>query len=182
MLRELFDRYGTNKGELGYTPYYEQCLEKSRFHVRRVLEVGIYNMGGTTGASLFAWRDYFPNAEIFGIDNDHKFIFNDQWRIRTDLCDAYLPDVLHDTLIGFGGRPFDLIIDDAVHDPGPQVQLANQLVNWLIPGGLYFMEDVCPYKMPNGSVDHGIFDHLRGFDSVVACGTAKPECLIVGMR
>lgn len=186
LLGELFVKYGTDKGIWGYTPYYEQCLERSRFHVRRVLEIGICGHrdipNNVVGASLFVWRDFFPNAEIFGIDNDGTFIFNDQRHIRTALCDAYSQEALHRTLVEFGGEPFDLIIDDAVHDPVPQIQLANQLVNWLIPGGFYFMEDVCPYKMPNGSLDHGMFDHLRGFDSVVACGTVKPECLVVGMK
>jgi hypothetical protein len=184
-LESLFTKYGTDKGFWGYTPYYAGIIGLARHHVRRVLEIGICGHrdipNNVVGASLFVWRDFFPNAEIVGIDNDPRFIFNDQERITTKFCNAYSRGSLHGALVEAGGQPFDVIIDDAVHDPDPQVQLMNQLVNWLIPGGKYYMEDVCPYKLPGNNIDL-MFDKIEGFSSVAAFAGVKPECLIVGVK
>jgi hypothetical protein len=93
--------------------------------VKNVLEIGICGYrdipNNVVGASLFAWKDYFPNAMIYGIDNDGRFIFNDQHRIKTALCNAYDPASLVQALISFHDGPFDFICDDAVHDPLPQI-------------------------------------------------------------
>lgn len=187
MLGDLFIKYGTDKGIWGYTPYYEKLIGERRHDVRRVLEVGICGHrdipNNVVGASLFVWRDYFPNAEIYGIDNDRRFVFNDQDRIRTACCDAYDREALEDAIASFScDGPFDMIVDDAVHDPLPQIQLMNQLASHLAGKGRYFMEDVCPYKVPRGDLDAGFYDHIRGYSEVMALSTPKPEVLIVGIK
>lgn len=184
-LEELFTKYGTDKGIWGYTQYYDEIVGPARYHVRRVLEIGICGHrdipNNVVGASLFAWRDYFPNAEIYGVDNDGRFIFNDQQRIHTAQLDAYDSDWLHQTLVQWGGSQFDVIIDDAVHDPEPQIKLMNSLAPWLIEGGKYFMEDVCPYKMPNG-INPDMYDRVVGYTALMACSTPKPEVLVIGVK
>lgn len=195
LLEHLFTHYGTDKGIWGYTPYYEQAMEAHRFDVKAVLEIGICGFrdipNNVVGASLFVWRDYFPNAEIYGIDNDPRFIFNDQHRIHTALCDAYNPDALRDVMFEFGVDDFDMIVDDAVHDPAPQAQLAEVLLPFLRTstpehlaagrfGGRYFIEEACPYKMNEPS--HEFFTHHlkdTGIFSVSACVTPKPEELVI---
>lgn len=185
-LGDLFVKYGTDKGIWGYTEYYEKVMGPKRFDVKRVLEVGICGYrdipNNVVGASLFVWRDYFPNAEIFGIDNDGKFIFNDQQRIHTIQCDAYDVDKMHRALVAFGGEPFDMVVDDAVHDPAPQIKLMNALEPWLVEGGVYFMEDVCPYKMTDGDLHRGLYDHIKGYAGAFACSTPKPEVLVIGVK
>jgi hypothetical protein len=42
--------------------------------------------GGKPGASLYVWRDFFPNAYIFGADIDKEVLFNDK-RITTGYID-----------------------------------------------------------------------------------------------
>lgn len=181
----LFTRFGTDKGTWGYTEYYDKLVGSRRHEVKRVLEVGICGYrdipGNVVGASLFCWRAAFPNAEIYGIDNDGRFIFNDQPRIHTAQCDAYDADALHAALVQFGGQPFDMIVDDAVHDPEPQIKLMNMLAPWLVAGGHYFMEDTGPYKMPNG-IDRDMFDHIVGYRAICACSTPKPEVLVIGIK
>lgn len=183
-LESLFTKYGTDKGIWGYTPYYEEAMEKRRFEVKRVLEIGICGYrdipNNVVGASLFVWRDYFPNAEIYGIDNDGKFIFNDQHHIHTVQADAYDHDQMVNAMELFGGGDFDMIVDDAVHDPQPQLKLARFLLPYLGKGGRYFIEEACPYKM-SGFSETFFSNHLvdLGLTHVAACVTPKPEELVV---
>lgn len=184
-LENLFTKYGTDKGIWGYTEYYAALMGPKRYDAKRVLEIGICGHrdipNNVVGASLFAWRDYFPNAMIYGVDNDSRFVFNDQDRIQTRLANAYDPVQMHEVMESFGGQ-FDLIVDDAVHDPLPQIKLMNFLAPYLASGGFYFMEDVCPYKMVGGDLDRGLYDHIQGYTSVVACSTPKPEVLVIGIK
>lgn len=164
MLEALFSMYGTDKGTWGYTKAYEKHLYEKRHDVASVLEIGICGFrdipNNVVGASLFAWRDYFPGAEICGIDNDSRFIFNDQQRIHTQLADAYDPAQLEfavcDLLKRTHDHLFDFICDDAVHDPAPQMQLVRQLWPVLCRNGKYAIEEACPYKVP----DNDLFEHM----------------------
>lgn len=184
-LEELFTKYGTDKGIWGYTEYYAKLMGRHRYAVKRVLEIGICGHrdipNNVVGASLFVWRDFFPNATIYGVDNDGRFIFNDQQRIVTAFADAYDPVQMHEVLERFD-HPFDMIVDDAVHDPAPQIKLMNFLAPALKDGGYYFMEDVCPYKMEDGDLHRGLYDHIKGYRGVVAASTAKPEVLVMGVK
>lgn len=97
-LAKLCDKYGTDKGELtsdsnpyswpshNYTDFYQLIFSPRRNSVTSLLECGIgttntelpSNMGeeGNPGASLRVWRDYFPNAEVTGIDIDPEVMFS----------------------------------------------------------------------------------------------------------
>jgi len=185
-LEQLFTKYGTDKGIWGYTPAYEKYLAARRFGVKRVLEIGICGFrdipNNVVGASLFAWRDYFPNAEIYGLDNDGRFIFNDQDRIHTAQCDAYDTMQLYNALGLLGATtPFDFIVDDAVHDPIPQTNLLTDLLPYLHVDGVYAIEDVCPYKLPNNDLEHMI--RVFPLDTKVeAFQTHKDERLLLLTR
>ena len=68
-----------------YTIYYDKIFSPWRERPLRIFELGLgtndtsieSNMGenGRPGASLFGWREYFPNASIFGADIDKKILF-----------------------------------------------------------------------------------------------------------
>ncbi len=166
LLCDLAKQYGTDKGARenggwGYTPAYQEVLDiMGPDQVRNVLEVGICGYrdipNNVVGASLFMWRDFFPNARIHGIDNDSRFIFNDQHRIATAQADAYDGASLGAALKAFGAPKFEFICDDAVHDPIVQIKLAQMLWPLLVPGGIYAIEDVCPYKCTGGEIKHMI--------------------------
>ena len=176
-LCDLAKKYGTDKGAQenggwGYTPAYTEVLgNMGPLNVRNVLEIGICGHrdipNNVVGASLFMWKDYFPNAIIHGIDNDGRFIFHDQHRIRTALCDAYRPEQLGRVLKDWGAPQFEFICDDAVHDPLPQMNLCMMLWPFLVPGGVYAIEDVCPYKCPGGELDALIRPILTAFPDCV---------------
>lgn len=184
-LEHLFTRYGTDKGIWGYTPAYEKYLERRRFEVRHVLEIGICGFrdipNNVVGASLFAWRDYFPNAEIYGLDNDGRFIFNDQPRIHTALVDAYDSTRLTAALAEFNTQ-FDFIVDDAVHDPLPQLALAHDLTPYLKAEGVYAIEEACPYKVMGHTLEPMIKLLPRELTRVTEFQTHKDERLLIARR
>lgn len=64
-LSSLCEKYNTDKCPKGhnYTQVYELFFRPKRDKAKKIMEIGI---GG--GASLNIWRDYFPNATIYGID------------------------------------------------------------------------------------------------------------------
>jgi len=93
-LCRLAYEYGTDKcPQMGhtYTPYYYQLFKDRRQTVRKVLEVGIgspstmkHVKGYKIGASLFMWREFFPKAQIYGVDILQETIFEAD-RIKTFL-------------------------------------------------------------------------------------------------
>ncbi len=91
-LKVLFDRHGSYKSTAHeYHLVYGPILADTAA-VRAVLEVGlgtnhrdvVSRMGfrGRPGASLRAFRDFLPNARIFGADVDCRVLFAEE-RIRT---------------------------------------------------------------------------------------------------
>jgi hypothetical protein len=84
------------------------------------------------------FRDYFPNAKIWGLDIDPKFEIHDE-RIDVLIGDQKDQKVLeHISEVG----PFDVIIDDAGHEFKEQSASFENLWTCLKPNGIYFIEDL----------------------------------------
>lgn len=144
-LCRLAYKHGTDKAGV-YSPFYDALLEWQRFGVRRVLEIGIgtpqamaHVKNYQPGASLRMWRDYFPNAEIWGIDSDQKAMHEAGERIKLAICSQTDEAALHAHL---GERKFDLIVDDGSHQPEDQLAAFQALRGRLDGRGLYIIEDV----------------------------------------
>lgn len=149
-LCEIAERYGTDKvNHHTYTKLYDALFCPRRDGVRRVLEIGI----GTpeymvtpadrysTGASLLMWRDYFPNAIVYGADVSPASMFSAE-RIETFLADQGFPEALAAKAKERAGSGYDLIVDDGSHCWEHQVSSANSLLPLLATDGLYVIEDV----------------------------------------
>jgi hypothetical protein len=119
-LGAYFNKYGSNKAsDHDYHRVYGPLMASSRNNQVRLLEVGLgtnntdvtSNMGtrGRPGASLRAFRDYFPNASIFGADIDRRVLFQDE-RIKTVFVDQTDPEQFVE--LKRLGNDFDFIIDD----------------------------------------------------------------------
>ena len=126
------DKYFTH----GYTRYYDVLLHPIRRRVKKVLELGLLN-----GASLALWRDYFPKAELVGVDID-----SERWKkFAGDLkrCTVLIGDetdaAFMRTVAARG--PYDLIVDDASHDPLLQRQAFEALWPAVRQYGFYAIED-----------------------------------------
>jgi hypothetical protein len=139
--------YGTDKSSQhhGYTAFYHRHLRKRRGAVRSVLEIGV---GGTKswegfetkagGQSLRMWSDYFPNAEIVGVDINEKSVQGT--RIHFERGDQSDRGFLGELTRAYG--PFDVVIDDGSHI-GSHIRASfDALWDSVKPGGMYVVEDL----------------------------------------
>ncbi len=121
-----------------YTPFYHELLKDRK--IERMLEIGICsNSTCGSGPSLRMWTDYFPKAQIYGIDSCPWVMLNEN-RIHSFFYDqSREPEWNRFTK---WAPSFDLIIDDGSHLVADQILSANKLYPCLWVGGLYIIEDV----------------------------------------
>lgn len=163
-LCKLAYKYGTDKCpqiKHAYTPFYYKLLNSKKLLIKKVLELGIghyrnmqnveviYESGLNRyyhrGASLYMWRDFFPNAQIYGADRVSEAIFQDT-RIKTFLCDEKNTENMK-MLIKETGSDIDLVIDDASHRVDDQLFAAQTLLPLLNDDVIYIIEDVTHSKI-----------------------------------
>lgn len=162
-LTALFDKYGSDKGSNfsssnvypfaphSYSHYYYNLFKRSKESFRKVFECGIgtnniniaSNMGakGKPGASLRAWRDFFPNAQIVGGDIDKQVLFQED-RISTFFIDQTIPESITRFWDNVIEDDFDLMIDDGLHTYEAGSTLFEYSFDKLKPDGIYVIEDV----------------------------------------
>lgn len=141
-LAALAAKYGTDKLKHGYIPFYEKHLPKEP---KRILEIGVKE-----GRSIAMWAEYFPNAEIHGLD-----LFQE---ILEEEVNCYLGEQIEKLPLDFSASihlhtgnqcdwllleqlrkyEFDVIIDDGSHNSRDQMITFFGLFN----GKHYFIEDL----------------------------------------
>lgn len=151
-LTEIINFYGSDKNLSGYTKKYEEVFEPIRNEKFSMLEIGIgtikpgaqSSMEATTipnykpGASLRSWKEYFPNAMIYGGDVQEDTQFEEE-RIKTFLFDSTDKKECDSTLNNF---KFKIIIDDGLHTAQAQISTYNNLYDRVEKGGIYVIEDI----------------------------------------
>jgi hypothetical protein len=98
-------------------------------------------VSGKPGASLRAFRDFCPNALIFGADIDRRVLFSED-RIST----FYVDQTELATFARLSGElpcDFDLIIDDGLHSPDANINTLTFALPKLKCGGWAVIEDIC---------------------------------------
>lgn len=141
-LEALAAKYGTDKLQHGYIPFYEKHLPKEP---KRILEIGVKE-----GRSLMMWSEYFPDAEIHGLD-----LFSSP---TEEEVNCYLGEQIEKLQLEFAASihlhkgnqcdwklleelrkyDFDVIIDDGSHNSRDQLITYFGLFN----GKHYFIEDL----------------------------------------
>lgn len=136
-----------------YTPFYHELFKDRRFEVKKVFEMGtgfpdtmthVERKAGKphiTGASLMMWRDYFPEAMVYGADWDSRGMVKGEDRIRTFICDENYPQEVK-AMMREVGRDVDIFIDDGAHEHHLQVLLAKTVLPLLQKDVVYIIEDV----------------------------------------
>ena len=162
-LGRLFDKYGSDKGTFGnpsvkfpwpshnYADFYSELFQHSRKNIHKVFECGIgtndetlvSNMTSiaTPGGSLRAWKDYFPNAIIYGADIDLKVLFTED-RILTDYINQLDAESIREYFSKFDKNSFDLMIDDGLHTFEAGTSLLENSIDYLSEHGTYIIEDI----------------------------------------
>ncbi len=156
LLKSLLDRHGSDKATVhNYHLLYGRILS-NRAHIENVLEIGlgtnntdvVSHMGskGVPGASLRAFRDYLPNAHIYGADVDRRVLFSED-RITT----FHVDQTQRSSFQELGAelpREFDLMIDDGLHAPNANVHSLEFFLSRLKVGGWAIVEDIGRYALP----------------------------------
>jgi len=117
-------------------PLYQQLLEpfKARSAFVRMLEIGVER-----GGSLRAFREFLPQAFVYGLDIKPQCS-------GKDLCvviftaDAADNDNMQDVACLI--QPLDCVIDDGGHTAAQQQTAFSALWPVVSPGGLYVIEDL----------------------------------------
>lgn len=129
-----------------FTPFYYDLLKDKKESIKKVLEIGVgyRDMDSwrsyCTGAGLFMWRDFFPNAQIYGADIDPRAVMSAE-RIKTFLCDQANKENLL-SLIQQVGTDLDLIVDDGSHKTDDQISTCQTLMPIINKNVMYIIEDV----------------------------------------
>tara|TARA_B110000483_G_scaffold42267_1_gene52531 strand:+ start:4971 stop:5726 length:756 start_codon:yes stop_codon:yes gene_type:complete len=110
-----------------YHYLYYFILNKLNNENLNILEIGLgtndpnlvssMGSGGRPGASLYAFKEYLPKANIYGADIDKNILFNED-RIKTCFVDQLDLKSFENIKNTFGKIQYDLIIDDGLHSIG----------------------------------------------------------------
>ena len=139
-MNQSFEQLGYSSGtdkvtHHGYQRFYPRYLENLRYIATGMLEIGI-----DSNKSIHLWKNYFPNAQIYGIDIHQKPEVDRQVTlIRADQSKLV---ELKASLSNIG-HPIQFIIDDGSHIPEHQILSFNFFFEHLLqPGGVYIVEDI----------------------------------------
>jgi len=137
-LNDIGVKYGADKSSIfhNYLDFYQEQLPDRDF-AGRLLEIGVMD-----GLSMKMWREYYPKAEIVGIDiKDMDHMHNNDWQVPMSVklirCDGTDPEQVKKL------GNFDIILDDGSHYWLEQQKSFEILYyNQLNAGGTYIIEDL----------------------------------------
>ena len=134
LLHDLGIKYHTDKAyDHNFMRFYEKFFEPIRFEVKNLLEIGVWG-----GASIKVWLEYFPNAQIYGVDTAPKPSVEQHERFTFITKNAFDTDVTS----MFGTDFFDIVIDDGSHRMTEQRRSLKTYWPKIKPNGMFVMEDM----------------------------------------
>lgn len=140
-LTQLAIKYGTDKwGKHHYTPVYHEMFKDRRNEIYRLLEIG-----PAEGAGVKMFRDYFPEAYIFGleVDSDRVKNLDGEERIKIIQGDqSNIKDLIRMDIARVMFSSLDIVIDDGSHNPLDQIFTFQAIFPYLKKGATYIIEDV----------------------------------------
>jgi len=143
-LNEIANKYGTDKGDEhdeahGYAVVYERLLKDLPANLK-LLEIGIYDLR-FPGASPRMWREYLPQAKLFGFD-----IHPDASKLEAELGMTVFLANQEDRVAQMKAMleigPVHFVVDDGSHR---MAHICNSLLviwPWVCKGGYYVVEDL----------------------------------------
>ena len=148
----LFESHRTDKSTWhNYTTVYTELFSKFIGKNINFFELGIgsnnediegyMSKNARPGASLYAFKEYFKDANICGADIDDRILFEDEgiWTFYVDQTDSESVKTLWNC---FEDTKFDIIIDDGLHDYDANITFFENSIEMLKDGGRYVIEDI----------------------------------------
>lgn len=146
-LSEIAKIYPTDKDFTHnyYNMVYERHFSPIRDSVTKICEIGIgldfseaLNWKG--GHSLKVWRDYFPNAQVLGLDITVPAKMDNIERITMEWLDQSKLDIVQ----AYASKlsDYDIILDDGSHNTRDQQITLAYFFRALKSGGIYVLEDL----------------------------------------
>ena len=161
-LVDIVDNSRTDKNTVhSYLGLYEKLLHPRKNRATNVLEIGIAHGGG----SINMWHDYFPNANVYGVDiipiheisNDLK----NQERIKLfPSSNGYATDFIAREFVQ-KGILFDMILDDGPHTLDSMRTFLTHYSQLLNYDGILILEDIQSWDWIE-SLKECVPQHLKG--------------------
>jgi hypothetical protein len=165
-LHEIGMEFHTDKAyDHKFCDFYDYHLSSIRNNDLKILEIGIWK-----GESLRMWKEYFPNAQIFGIDIMQSALFSED-RIQTFILDQGDENLLKQFKSQHG--PFDIVIDDGSHFTH------HQFISWDVFSDtpIFIWEDLHTSRMPHYMTVKNEFDHYP-LDMAKKLSSTESNCFI----
>jgi hypothetical protein len=137
-LDQLAAKHGADKcsGQHGYARYYQRLWERVRAAPIRLLEIGVLH-----GASLRMWSDFFPAAEVVGLDSNESCARHAGGRVKI-VAGRQEDRSTAERLAADFPLGFDIVIDDGGHVSAAQIASLEMLFPLVRGGGWYVIEDL----------------------------------------
>lgn len=184
MISEILLKYDTDKNKGAVAPYrghnYGNFYDNLFLKFDKNAEINILEIGVQKGGSLLAWKEYFPNANVYGIDiSDSR-----SEKYKSDTVHYQICDLRH-AMDKFGDVKFDIIIDDSDHAGETQAFIVKNYYSLLKPAGIMVFEDcqvpdeyialvseAMPARAILSTVD---LRHIRGWNDDFIITVTTPE-------
>lgn len=136
------------------------------------LNSSVLEFGVLCGSSMALWSEYFPTGKVLGIDRDLSpflgprglealishgaFSRGNVYVMEANASDVTVLD--HLNRLGFEG--FNVMVDDASHTAQDQITRFELFFPELLPGGVYFVEDIHSWPWHDGDMALAYFAKL----------------------
>lgn len=142
ILEELAAKYKPSKRAHDYIRHFWLHFGENRLKVRKFIEIGLADHKGEKHPdSLMMWEDFFPNAEVWGIDINPECAVFEGGRRRILIGDQKDPAFL-ERVVKATGADIDIIVDDGEHTPQAILTSFTWLFGALNDHGIYAVEDI----------------------------------------
>lgn len=151
-LCDIFKKNRSDKSNSGFYPVYSYILNKlNRDSELNICEIGLGTNNTTIiswmtshfkpGSSLYSFRDFLPNSNIYGADIDRDILFSDD-RIKTCYVDQLDKNSFNNLIESFGDINYDLFIDDGLHSISANFNTLLFAIEKIKKNGWIVIEDI----------------------------------------
>lgn len=164
-LEQLVVNERTDKNTIhSYLPLYQKLLINKKETAKNVLEVGIYY-----GGSIKLWNDFFPNANVYGLDiinigSVWDEIKNKEKIILYTSIDAY-DEIFFNTHFLNKNIKFDFMLDDGPHSLETMKLFIKLYSQVMADDGILIIEDIQYWEWTDILINE-VPEHLKKYIKV----------------